>query len=87
MNSARRDSRTACEYEFDWIGSGNMTFIHNFALPLRHNRYACSVQILVGSAHVVSLGTNSFVIDADDTSAGRGLFKADVKVNDFGEAV
>ena len=86
MNTSRRDTRTACEYEFDWVGSGDQTFKHNYDLPLRHGKYAGGIQVLVGDAYIASIAADSFVITAT-SAAGRGLFKADVKVNDYGEAV
>jgi hypothetical protein len=81
-----RDTRTSLDYEFEWTGSGAHTFIHNFSIPLRQNRRAANVSILIGDAYVTAINENDFSITVA-TTPGKGLFKPAVNPNDYSEAV
>lgn len=86
MGIMQRDCRSSLDYEFEWTGSGTHTFVHNYSIPLRHNRRAATIELLIGDAYVSAINEDDFTVTVT-TTPGKGRFKPDVHPNDFSEAV
>jgi len=76
------DYHTACEFEFDLTGSGDLTVVHNMGIPVRWGRRQCTLNILLGNAYVKTINENNFVINVTGSGARVGM-KASVSLGDF----